>query len=89
MAALSAILCQKPLRNSEPAPVITATKKTNCRLYLILEAITGEATAARLAAALGAANIASVLLVPPDANNAQWQCIFIKERPGVIGPSHR
>jgi len=50
--------------------VTAAASTTNCQLYMIVEAIAGEATSARLEAALNAADIASLLLIPPAADGA-------------------
>jgi len=48
---------------------VTKTRKNHqpqCQLYLVVQALPGEATLARLGAALEAARIASVLFVPPN-----------------------
>lgn len=66
-------------------PPVESDTKTVCQIYAVIEA--GEAAAERLAAAFGAADLASVLIVPPagrtlDAKTAK-PLIEIAQRHGA------
>ena len=63
--------------------VTNAAEKTHCQLYLIVDALAGEATSARLGAALSAAPIASALLIPPTSGKASSATITDHLRPLV------